>query len=51
MTKSEALQKLESIQNDGDTEALLFKANKILLDLIKDPEVTKAYEDIFKWCP
>lgn len=49
MTKSEALQKLEELNNGGDEEYNHIEADQVLLDLINDPEIEKAFDAIKKW--
>lgn len=51
MVKIEILQKLEALAqyNDGDIEANHGDADDLLLELIDDEEITKAYNSIKKW--
>ncbi len=48
MTKEEALQALRALDTSDPEEAHTF-ADGILLALIGDPEITKAWGDIPKW--
>jgi hypothetical protein len=43
MTCDEALQQLKGLAQSNDMEAAHIAADKILLALINDPEITEAY--------
>jgi hypothetical protein len=48
MTRDDALKRLRELEL-GDPEDAHIEADKILLDLIDDPEITEAFEAIGKW--
>lgn len=53
LTKDELLEILKDCKEDpngySDREYDHIAADKALLDYINDPEVTKAFNDIYKW--
>lgn len=49
MTKEELIERLEALQQDGDTEYQHGEADDLLIEWINDPEVTEAYAKIKKW--
>ena len=49
MTIPEAIERLKELQASGDHEAAHSHADKVLLALIDNPEVTAAFDSIEKW--
>jgi len=49
MTKQELIEKLQECAKSNDTEHAHISADALLLSYIRDPEVTAAYDAIFKW--
>lgn len=51
-TREEALAELKElnlIDDAGKTEQVHFCADAVLIGLINDPEITEAFEAIYKW--
>lgn len=49
MTREELLEVLTDCGESNDAEGAHADADQALLDFINDPEVTKAWEAIYKW--
>ena len=49
MTKEDAVAQLKALAGSDDPEVAHSHADSILLKLIDDPEVTKAFDAIEKW--
>ena len=49
MTKEQAIKELESLNKTHDCESGHSRADEILLELINDPEVKAAFDNVDKW--
>jgi hypothetical protein len=47
--RARILSELKEWIGDGDPETAHQEADKLLLELIDDEEITKAFEDITRW--